>query len=77
LRLFAIICGILLVCIPIAIIATFLLSPLWSWIESTYGIESMGHSGPSEWCFVVVYAALNVAALSASAFIRVHLRPKT
>ena len=76
-RFFAIICGILLVCLPITFIVTFLLSPLWSWIEATYGIESIGHSGPSDWCFYVVYGALSTTAMSVFAFIRVHSRLKT
>ena len=44
------------VLVPLAFIATFLLTPLWSWIEATYGIESVGHSGPADWCFEAVYA---------------------
>ena len=67
--------AILVVCMPIAFIATFLLSPLWSWIEATYGIESIGHSGPSDWCFYVVYGVLVVLAWSVFALIRVYLRP--
>jgi phosphotransferase system glucose/maltose/N-acetylglucosamine-specific IIC component len=63
--------AILIACLPIAFIATFLLSPLWSWIEATYGIESIGHSGPSDWCFNVIYGVLNAFAF---AFIRVYLR---
>jgi hypothetical protein len=66
LRSFAFICGILLGCLPIAFIVTILLSPLWSWIEATYGIESIGHSGPSDWCFYTVYGVLSAAALSVS-----------
>jgi hypothetical protein len=70
LRLFAFICGILLVCLPIAFILTILLSPLWSWIEATYGIESIGHSGPSDWCFYLVYGVIAGAALIVSYLIR-------
>ena len=50
------------ICLPAAFILTFLLLPLWSWIEATYKIESVGHSGPADWCFWVVYSLL--AALS-------------
>lgn len=64
--------AILIVCMPIAFIGTFLLSPLWSWIEKTYGIESIGHSGPSDWCFYAVYGVLSAAAL---ALIGVYFRP--
>ena len=67
--------AILIVCMPVAFIGTFLLSPLWSWIEKTYGIESIGHSGPSDWCFYVVYGVLVVLAWSVFALIRVYLRP--
>lgn len=41
--------------LPIAAILTFLLGPLWEWCEARWGIESIGHSGPAEWCFVAVY----------------------
>ena len=73
-RLIFAVLAVLIVCLPIAIIATFLLSPLWSWIEAKYGIESIGHSGPSDWCFYLVYGVLSAATLSALALIRVHLR---
>ena len=46
---------VLVLCAPAAFIVTFLLTPLWSWIEANYGIESIGHSGPAEWCFEFVY----------------------
>jgi phosphotransferase system glucose/maltose/N-acetylglucosamine-specific IIC component len=69
LRLALITLAVLIVCLPIAIIVTFLLSPLWSWIEATYGIESIGHSGPSDWCFYLVYGVLNVVALSVAALL--------
>lgn len=50
---------------PVAFVATFLLLPLWSWIERVHGIESVGHSGPADWCFWVVYATLNVVVAAA------------
>lgn len=40
---------------PVAIVATILLFPFWSWIESAFGIESIGHSGPDEWCYLSIY----------------------
>ncbi len=40
---------------PMAVVITFVLFPFWEWLESVTGIESFGHSGPSEWCFVAVY----------------------
>ena len=44
--------------VPVAAVVKFFLTPLWSWIELTYQIESIGHSGPAEWCFVAVYLGL-------------------
>ena len=42
---------------------TILLVPLWRWIEADYGIEAIGHSGPAEWCFFLVYAVVVALAL--------------
>ena len=50
--------GAFLICLilaPIAIFATIILLPVWSWIESTLEIESIGHSGPAEWCYLASY----------------------
>ena len=49
--------AIALIGIPITFAATFALLPLWSMIERRYGIESVGHSGPSDWCFWLVFGA--------------------
>jgi hypothetical protein len=49
---------VLLVLMPVAFAVTFLLYPFWSWIEASYGIESVGHSGPADWCFWLVYGLL-------------------
>src|SRR5438105_4907015 len=53
----------LLICLPVALITTILLVPLWSWIERTYGIESIGHSGPAGWCYAFVYSTFVVITL--------------
>jgi hypothetical protein len=47
---------------PIAIILTIALIPFWSWIESKFKIESIGHSGPAEWCYVVCYIIILACA---------------
>jgi len=49
--------------LPAAFIITFMLLPVWSRIESTWGIESVGHSGPADWCFYAVYAVVITIAL--------------
>jgi hypothetical protein len=52
--------GILLLSVPAGIILTIALIPFWRWLEETTGIESVGHSGPAEWCFL---AGMGVCAL--------------
>ena len=54
---------VLIVCAPVAFILTLLLSPFWSWLEATYSIESIGHSGPSDWCFYLIYSFVAAAGL--------------
>ena len=59
-------------CVPVTFIVTFLMIPFWSWLEATYGIESIGHSGPSEWCFNLMFVLLS--AISVSGYILVRRR---
>ncbi len=63
-RAFLIASSILLLCLPGATLATFLLLPLWSWVKATVGVEAVGPSGPADWCFLVVYCVLAIAALT-------------
>lgn len=42
--------------LPLSAIMTLALLPLWRVIEERYGIESVGHSGPADWCFILLYA---------------------
>lgn len=44
--------------VPVTFVGTFLCSPFWNWFETTTGIESYGHSGPSDWCFIVTYGVV-------------------
>ncbi|WP_462114909.1 hypothetical protein [Lysobacter xanthus] len=37
---------------PVAILATVLLLPMWSWMETQWGVEAVGHASLSAWCFV-------------------------
>ena len=52
-----------LAAVPATFIVTLLLYPFWSWVEATYRIESIGHSGPADWCFIVVYGVFLVLLL--------------
>jgi hypothetical protein len=71
---FLIVLGILLVSMPPAFILTIALMPLWSHVEATYGIESVGHSGPANWCFELVYVV--VVAMVAAGFAAVMRRSR-
>ena len=54
----AIAIAILAACFVIAAVLTILLSPAWLWFEARTGIEAYGHSGPTEWCYMVTYGLL-------------------
>ena len=54
---------IIIMAVPLSIVVTIVLSPFWSWLESSIGIESLGHSGPAEWCYLVIFLML-VAAIT-------------
>lgn len=56
--------------LPMAFVGTFLSMPLWSAIESSTGIESVGHSGPAEWCFLAMWATLFCVAIGGLQLIR-------
>lgn len=66
--------GLLLASLPLGVVVTLLLLPLWSWIEENFGIESVGHSGPADWCYLVTIFACALALLSLYA-VRVRRRP--
>ena len=57
--------AIILLCAPLSIVATILLFPFWSWFEAKTGIESVGHSGPADWCYVAAFLiSVAIAALA-------------
>ena len=43
---------------PVAVAMTLIASPFWLWFEHQTGIEAYGHSGPSEWCYLVDYGLI-------------------
>ena len=48
--------GIVLVSLPLGAVLALTLMPAWRWLEARYGIESVGHSGPAEWCYLATFA---------------------
>ena len=55
--------GLTAVAVPVALAVTLLLYPVWSWLERTTGIESVGHSGPTGWCYLAVWVPVAAALL--------------
>lgn len=55
--------GLTAVAVPVALAVTLLLYPVWSWLERTTGIESVGHSGPADWCYLAVWVPMAAALL--------------
>jgi hypothetical protein len=51
-----------LVAMPIAVLATIVFMPFWSWLEATVSIEAVGHSGPAEWCYLFIYVLVVTGA---------------
>jgi hypothetical protein len=56
------------VCVPVSVVLTIVLLPLWRWIEKVFGLESIGHSGPAEWCYVATFLACVLLLLCAYTF---------
>jgi hypothetical protein len=50
--------GLILFAVPLAIFITLISKPLFLWIEITFSIESVGHSGPAPWCYIAIYILL-------------------
>lgn len=62
------IAALLLISVPFSLFGTFMLGPLWAWLEEAHGIESVGHAMYAPWCFGVTYgvtAVLGIAVLAA------------
>jgi hypothetical protein len=51
------------IAVPVSFIITFVLAPFWNWFESVTGIESIGHSGPANWCFILIFVVLYLGIL--------------
>ena len=56
--------GVLVLSLPLGVLLTLLLLPLWRWLEGTVGIEAIGHSGPAAWCYGPAIAAFAVLGLA-------------
>jgi hypothetical protein len=65
--------SLLALAVPASIVTTFLLFPFWSWLERYTGVESMGHSGPTDWCYLAVFLTM---ALAIALFMRIRHRSK-
>jgi len=64
-RCVAVSAAVVLASAPLAAILTIALVPFWRWLEATSGIESIGHSGPADWCSLAMFV-LCLAVLGGS-----------
>lgn len=55
--------AILVLAAPASIFGTFLLGPLWAWVEERHGIEAVGHAMYAGWCFLATYSAVALFGL--------------
>jgi hypothetical protein len=55
---------------PLSFATTLLLLPVWREIERRWGMESVGHSGPADWCFELVFVAWFGVLLALPRFLR-------
>lgn len=51
--------------LPLAVMVTLLIAPLWERFESVTGIESYGHFGPANWCYLFDYAIFAIFSILA------------
>lgn len=64
--------GILLISIPLSVATTLAMLPVWQWFEDRFQIESVGHSGPADWCFLVMF--LGCISVSTTLYLFIILR---
>jgi len=53
---------IFIIAFPISIGLTIFILPFWRWFEVTTNIESVGHSGPAMWCYIIIYILSGTSA---------------
>jgi predicted PurR-regulated permease PerM len=54
----------LVVSVILSVVLTVALYPFWSWLERVFGVESLGHSGPSAWCYVFVFCLVSACLMA-------------
>lgn len=55
--------AVLVISLPLGLVGTFMLGPLWNWVEDTHGIEAVGHAMYAGWCFIATYSAIALLGL--------------
>lgn len=62
-KLLSVVLAVLIICLPLAMVMTLAIHPFWRWLDTTFPVESYGHSGPAEWCYWLMYLILVMIAL--------------
>jgi hypothetical protein len=69
--------GILLISIPLSVAVTLAMLPVWQWFEDRYEIESVGHSGPAEWCFLLMFLGCVSVSTALYVYTITRMRPES
>jgi hypothetical protein len=56
--------AVLVLSVPVGVVGTFMLGPLWTWVEERHGIEAVGHAMYAGWCFGATCSAVAVLGLA-------------
>lgn len=56
---------IVVISVPLSILVTIVMFPFWRWFEAATAIESFGHSGPAEWCYLATFLIVATSAVIA------------
>jgi hypothetical protein len=54
----------ILVGLPTGFVLGVLTAPCWGWFEASTGIESLGHSGPADWVYMLLGSVSSIAVFS-------------
>ena len=69
--------SIIIISVPVTILITIILLPLWSWFESAAGFESLGHSGPAGWCYLFIFILIYAIGIIVFSIRKKHFNKKS
>jgi hypothetical protein len=49
----------------LSIVTAILTARFWGWFEARTGIESLGHSGPADWVYILLWVVWTMILMAA------------